>query len=298
MEQQIHTLEQRNHQLSRNSKSKKKHAKSIRSNNSRISSLREQKRELERILEALLEFDSLSPNIFSDVKTYDQAFRLGANQIKNGYDTVTHEFIIPPADELTWTTSVISAMQQKTDTKFWDNFWGNLWNLGKGIISESVDMGFNELVTKGVEHVGKATIAFSDKIYNFIDNNYIYMPEIGEAVGQSEKIMKIGEGIAKNSGDILGIVGFGAGMYDDMHNEKKIFGEAVAHNVMGVVIPIIAGKISNPFVGAISSIVYEVAYDNFDNVQNMVDSWGHWIDDAVEMIMEGNRNMGQALQAG
>lgn len=94
-------------------------------------------------------------------------------------------------------------------------------------------------------------------------------------------------------------VGFGIGMYDDLANDDKTFGEALSHNGMtlaaGSVAAFgVAALVSNPVgwavvgiltAGIIGSIVSDYLYqNNYFGIKDKVDWAGHKIDEGIDAV--------------
>ena len=94
-------------------------------------------------------------------------------------------------------------------------------------------------------------------------------------------------------------VGFGIGMYDDLANDNKTFGEALSHNGMtlaaGSVAAFgVAALVSNPVgwavvgiltAGIIGSIVSDYLYqNNYFGIKDKVDWAGHKIDEGIDAV--------------
>lgn len=294
IEDQIRWAEVSNQILGKNSKSRKKNAAAIKAGNNRISALMEQKKELDRILKALLEYDPSSSDIFSEIETLNSAFSQGITQINSGYNTSTHEFSIPQPNSLSWAADINGIWNNKvltvTNSKSKDS-------LLKKFAIESTDAGFNELFTKGVETIGKYSMFAGQAIGKSIKSNAVYIPNVGQALEQSGKLVKAGKIVMKNSGKVLSSIGFGVGMYDDIKNEDKTFGEAIAHNGIGLAITTGASLVLTPVGGIMAGAFYEAVYsDESLNLQEKIDSLGRWIDETGLILAESNRTLGQALQ--
>ncbi|HDB4592335.1 TPA: transposase, partial [Staphylococcus aureus] len=94
-------------------------------------------------------------------------------------------------------------------------------------------------------------------------------------------------------------VGFGIGMYDDLANDNKTFGEALSHNGMtlaaGSVAAFgVAALVSNPVgwavvgiltAGIIGSTVSDYLYqNNYFGIKDKVDWAGHKIDEGIDAV--------------
>ncbi|UEX90902.1 T7SS effector LXG polymorphic toxin [Staphylococcus ratti] len=74
----------------------------IEGNQQIISSLQQQKYELEEKLRKLRAFNQVSPEIFKEVESFHQIIQQGIAQLQNGWDPVKQVFNIPSGKDLEW----------------------------------------------------------------------------------------------------------------------------------------------------------------------------------------------------
>lgn len=142
------------------------------------------------------------------------------------------------------------------------------------------------------------------------NNSFVMIDE--EIATNSRKMYTKGKWVTravKGGGAVLTGIGFGMGMYDDMTERDKTFGQAVSHNgaSLGVVLATTAGiglaVAGAPAVLAIGATVvvgiaavsiFEAAYDsNFGGLQDKLDAAGEKIDEFFE-----ETTVGQAISSG
>lgn len=64
------------------------------------------KKELEEKLQKLVAFHASSPSIFSEIASLKQAVNQGIAQTKTAWNSSTGTFVVPPANDLTWTQKI------------------------------------------------------------------------------------------------------------------------------------------------------------------------------------------------
>ncbi|HCY8895373.1 TPA: transposase [Staphylococcus aureus] len=316
----------------------KKHAsdnqQAISSNQQIIRTLGQQKHELEEKLRKLREFNQKSPEIFKEVEEFQKIVQQGLTQAQNFWNFSTNQFNIPSGKELDWAKAshekylkvamgkiehkaeketlnkadfaVIKAYAKehpeddipKSIMKYInDNKDSIKRDIGLDITSTLLEQGginaskFGVFINTAGGVKGPAGPNSFVEVKRTSGNVFI---ENGSKFAKGGKYL--GKGVAG--------VGFGIGMYDDLANDDKTFGEALSHNGMtlaagsgaGAVVTVGASILlgSNPvgwaviggFVaGTLVSKAADWAYQsNWNGIKDKTDWVGHKIDDSIDVV--------------
>lgn len=316
----------------------KKHAsdnqQAISSNQQIIRTLGQQKHELEEKLRKLREFNQKSPEIFKEVEEFQKIVQQGLTQAQNFWNFSTNQFNIPSGKELDWAKAshekylkvamgkiehkaeketlnkadfaVIKAYAKehpeddipKSIMKYInDNKDSIKRDIGLDITSTLLEQGginaskFGVFINTADGVKGPAGPNSFVEVKRTSGNVFI---ENGSKFAKGGKYL--GKGVAG--------VGFGIGMYDDLANDDKTFGEALSHNGMtlaagsgaGAVVTVGASILlgSNPvgwaviggFVaGTLVSKAADWAYQsNWNGIKDKTDWVGHKIDDSIDVV--------------
>ncbi|HDC3140621.1 TPA: transposase [Staphylococcus aureus] len=294
-----------------------------------IRSLSQQKHELEEKLRKLREFNQKSPEIFKEVEEFQKIVQQGLTQAQNFWNFSTNQFNIPSGKELDWAKAshekylkvamgkiehkaeketlnkadfaVIKAYAKehpeddipKSIMKYInDNKDSIKRDIGLDITSTLLEQGginaskFGVFINTAGGVKGPAGPNSFVEVKRTSGNVFI---ENGSKFAKGGKYL--GKGVAG--------VGFGIGMYDDLANDNKTFGEALSHNGMtlaaGSVAAFgVAALVSNPVgwavvgiltAGIIGSTVSDYLYqNNYFGIKDKVDWAGHKIDEGIDAV--------------
>ncbi len=276
------------------------------------------------------EFNQKSPEIFKEVEEFQKIVQQGLTQAQNFWDFSTNQFNIPSGKELDWAKAshekylkvamgkiehkaeketlnkadfaVIKAYAKehpeddipKSIMKYInDNKDSIKRDIGLDITSTLLEQGginaskFGVFINTAGGVKGPAGPNSFVEVKRTSGNVFI---ENGSKFAKGGKYL--GKGVAG--------VGFGIGMYDDMANDDKTFGEALSHNGMtlaasvGTTAAITFFLSSNPVgwaaVGILSaafviSMITDWAYQNNKaGIKDKVDWVGHKIDDGIDAV--------------
>lgn len=340
LEEDIRSLSQQITRYENLNNNLKKHAsdnqQAISSNQQIIRTLGQQKHELEEKLRKLREFNQKSPEIFKEVEEFQKIVQQGLTQAQNFWNFSTNQFNIPSGKELDWAKAshekylkvamgkiehkaeketlnkadfaVIKAYAKehpeddipKSIMKYInDNKDSIKRDMGLDITSTLLEQGginaskFGVFINTAGGVKGPAGPNSFVEVKRTSGNVFI---ENGSKFAKGGKYL--GKGVAG--------VGFGIGMYDDLANDNKTFGEALSHNGMTLAAGIggtamLTGLTtiflgSNPIgwaiigglvVGSISARVADLMYqNNFFGTKDKVDAIGHKIDDGIDVVKE------------
>ncbi|EVB11203.1 hypothetical protein, partial [Staphylococcus aureus] len=294
-----------------------------------IQTLGQQKHELEEKLRKLREFNQKSPEIFKEVEEFQKIVQQGLTQAQNFWNFSTNQFNIPSGKELDWAKAshekylkvamgkiehkaeketlnkadfaVIKAYAKehpeddipKSIMKYInDNKDSIKRDIGLDITSTLLEQGginaskFGVFINTAGGVKGPAGPNSFVEVKRTSGNVFI---ENGSKFAKGGKYL--GKGVAG--------VGFGIGMYDDLANDNKTFGEALSHNGMtlaaGSVAAFgVAALVSNPVgwavvgiltAGIIGSTVSDYLYqNNYFGIKDKVDWAGHKIDEGIDAV--------------
>ncbi|WP_323703667.1 transposase [Mammaliicoccus sp. Dog046] len=294
LEEDIRDLESRiTHFESMNISLKHKASKNtdaISGNNNMISTLEDQKAELEKKLEKLRRFNQSSPDIFKEVESFKQTVQQGIKQATTSWNPGNKSFSIPSGKQLEWANvankKYLSLEISKLNKKSQD----------KKLNKQDLQAVMNYIRTHPKEDLPQDLINYindnKDSIYrdlsfdigsNLVEQGGIHTQRIGGYINtftgikgpegpnsfktvtnnKGSHLIKNGKIIAnvgKYGGTTLTGVGYGLGMYDDMANDNKTVGEAVSHNTLttggGLASGIVAGYLfTNPAGWATTAII-------------------------------------------
>ncbi|MBU8388604.1 LXG domain-containing protein [Staphylococcus aureus] len=334
LEEDIRSLSQQITRYKKNlTNNLKKHAsdnqQAISSNQQIIQTLGQQKHELEEKLRKLREFNQKSPEIFKEVEEFQKIVQQGLTQAQNFWNFSTNQFNIPSGKELDWAKAshekylkvamgkiehkaeketlnkadfaVIKAYAKehpeddipKSIMKYInDNKDSIKRDIGLDITSTLLEQGginaskFGVFINTAGGVKGPAGPNSFVEVKRTSGNVFI---ENGSKFAKGGKYL--GKGVAG--------VGFGIGMYDDLANDNKTFGEALSHNGMtlaaGSVAAFgVAALVSNPVgwavegiltAGIIGSTVSDYLYqNNYFGIKDKVDWAGHKIDEGIDAV--------------
>ncbi|WP_064130081.1 T7SS effector LXG polymorphic toxin, partial [Staphylococcus aureus] len=338
LEEDIRSLSQQITRYENLNNNLKKHAsdnqQAISSNQQIIRTLGQQKHELEEKLRKLREFNQKSPEIFKEVEEFQKIVQQGLTQAQNFWNFSTNQFNIPSGKELDWAKAshekylkvamgkiehkaeketlnkadfaVIKAYAKehpeddipKSIMKYInDNKDSIKRDIGLDITSTLLEQGginaskFGVFINTADGVKGPAGPNSFVEVKRTSGNVFI---ENGSKFAKGGKYL--GKGVAG--------VGFGIGMYDDLANDDKTFGEALSHNGMtlaagsgaGAVVTVGASILlgSNPvgwaviggFVaGTLVSKAADWAYQsNWNGIKDKTDWVGHKIDDSIDVV--------------
>jgi len=169
---------------------------------------------------------------------------------------------------------------------------------------------FNHYVLKGgFQQLSKQTSRIADEAMN------AYLKGVGAQYNPtSEKQFNVAKDMNKKSwlyrgvGKIAGpVAGFGYGMYDDLANNDKTVGEAVAHNAAagsaglatGLATVLVFGNptgLATVAIAAGGAYLFDLAYRNdFRRIQSKLDAVGSKIDDVWEGTKDVASKAGEAI---
>ena len=275
------------------------------------------------------EFNQKSPEIFKEVEEFQKIVQQGLTQAQNFWNFSTNQFNIPSGKELDWAKvshekylkvamgkiehkaeketlnkadfAVIKAYAKehpeddipKSIMKYInDNKDSIKRDIGLDITSTVLEQGginaskFGVFINTAGGVKGPAGPNSFVEVKRTSGNVFI---ENGSKFAKGGKYL--GKGVAG--------VGFGIGMYDDLANDNKTFGEALSHNGMtlaaGSVAAFgVAALVSNPVgwavvgiltAGIIGSIVSDYLYqNNYFGIKDKVDWAGHKIDEGIDAV--------------
>lgn len=280
------------------------------------------------------EFNQKSPEIFKEVEEFQKIVQQGLTQAQNFWNFSTNQFNIPSGKELDWAKAshekylkvamgkiehkaeketlnkadfaVIKAYAKehpeddipKSIMKYInDNKDSIKRDIGLDITSTLLEQGginaskFGVFINTAGGVKGPAGPNSFVEVKRTSGNVFI---ENGSKFAKGGKYL--GKGVAG--------VGFGIGMYDDLANDDKTFGEALSHNGMtlaagsgaGAVVTVGASILlgSNPvgwaviggFVaGTLVSKAADWAYQsNWNGIKDKTDWVGHKIDDSIDVV--------------
>ncbi|CAM3136191.1 T7SS effector LXG polymorphic toxin [Staphylococcus argensis] len=206
-----------------------------------VGSLKDQKQKLKEKLDKLREFNSDSPNIFKEVESFQKNVEEGIKQAKSSWNPGKQAFDIPSGKKMKWA----EAVHQKTVQV---DIRNTLQKVQDGKKLNKEDM--YTIISYGQE---KLSHLIPKKVQKEIDEDIKsiandlsmsgsteLMEEFGKVLSNTQGLSldgknykNIGEGIriaGKFGGKAIPIVGFGIGMYTDIHDEHKTIGEALIHN--------------------------------------------------------------------
>ncbi|HCY0806216.1 TPA: transposase [Staphylococcus aureus] len=316
----------------------KKHAsdnqQAISSNQQIIQTLGQQKHELEEKLRKLREFNQKSPEIFKEVEEFQKIVQQGLTQAQNFWNFSTNQFNIPSAKELDWAKAshekylkvAMGKIEQKAEKETLNKAdFAVIKAYAKEHPEEDIPKSIMKYINDNKDSI-KRDIGLditstlleqgginASKFGVFINtvggvkgpagpNSFVEVKRTSGNVfiENGSKFAKGGKYLGKG---VAG-VGFGIGMYDDMANDDKTFGEALSHNGMtlaagsgaGAVVTVGASILlgSNPvgwaviggFVaGTLVSKAADWAYQsNWNGIKDKTDWVGHKIDDSIDVV--------------
>ncbi|MBC1446060.1 hypothetical protein HB805_05805 [Listeria welshimeri] len=240
------------------------------------------KKELEEKLQKLVAFHASSPSIFSEIASLKQAVNQGIAQTKTAWNSSTGTFVVPPANDLTWTQKINKMYTDKKmktildkipdlnqdDLRFLLEFANNhpddevpasLINYLKENKDDIISEIKNDVLSNFVEQLGVGIKRFSG-IINVLEgikgpdgvNSFVMV----NPNGVGSQMIKYGKNIS-TAGKSLGygfvVAGFGLGMYDDMNDRGKTVGQAISHNTISTGIGTGAGILGTVGVGLLVS---------------------------------------------
>ncbi|MBC1504087.1 T7SS effector LXG polymorphic toxin [Listeria booriae] len=240
------------------------------------------KKELEEKLRKLMDFQTSSPAIFSDIASLKQEIDQGLVQTKTAWNPSTGLFVVPSSQDLSWAKQINTMyLDKKMQTilnkipKLSNDDMAVILEFAKNnpdvevpeslidYLKENKDDIIadikNDALSGFIEQLGVGIIRFSG-IINVLEgtmgpaikNTFIMIKKNG--IGS--QLMKYGKNIA-TFGKVLGYgfaaVGFGLGMYDDMNDKGKTVGQAISHNAVSTGIGIGSGFLGAAAVGLLVS---------------------------------------------
>ncbi|MBC1497008.1 hypothetical protein HB880_03935 [Listeria welshimeri] len=240
------------------------------------------KKELEEKLQKLVAFHASSPSIFSEIASLKQVVNQGIAQSKTAWNSSTGTFVVPPANDLTWTQKINKMYTDKKiktildkipdlnqdDLRFLLEFANNhpddevpasLINYLKETKDDIISDIKNDVLSNFVEQLGVGIKRFSG-IINVLEgikgpdgvNSFVMV----NPNGVGSQMIKYGKNIS-TAGKSLGygfvVAGFGLGMYDDMNDKGKTVGQAISHNTISTGIGTGAGILGTVGVGLLVS---------------------------------------------
>ncbi|HEI7729946.1 transposase [Staphylococcus aureus] len=338
LEEDIRSLSQQITRYENLNNNLKKHAsdnqQAISSNQQIIRTLGQQKHELEEKLRKLREFNQKSPEIFKEVEEFQKIVQQGLTQAQNFWNFSTNQFNIPSGKELDWAKAshekylkvamgkiehkaeketlnkadfaVIKAYAKehpeddipKSILKYInDNKDSIKRDIGLDITSTLLEQGginaskFGVFINTAGGMKGPAGPNSFVEVKRTSGNVFI---ENGSKFAKGGKYL--GKGVAG--------VGFGIGMYDDLANDDKTFGEALSHNGMTLAAGSAGTAVgaglatfvlgSNPvgwviLAGLAMSTVFALGTDliyqnNIFGLKDKVDWVGHKIDNSIDVV--------------
>ncbi|GGI41399.1 hypothetical protein GCM10010896_13160 [Mammaliicoccus stepanovicii] len=242
-----------------------------------ISSLEQQKHELEEKLRKLREFNQVSPEIFKEVEAFQQVVQKGLSQVQTSWNPVKKAFNIPSGKELEWAEAsydkYLNVEMRKIDKKA-EN--GKLNKEDGKIIKayaakhpeEELPMNLQDYIIKNKKSIGR-DIGFDISSTLLEQGGYqahkfgVFINTVGGVRGPEgpNSFVQVkrnhGDALIKQRGTIAHVgkyggkaisgVGFGLGMYDDIANDGKTVGEAISHNTLTAGAGIGAGLLYQEF---------------------------------------------------
>ncbi|MCG2389709.1 LXG domain-containing protein [Staphylococcus epidermidis] len=238
LNKQISQLEAMNASLKHKSS---KNSSLLSGNHQMISSLEQQKKELEEKLRKLRQFDAKSPNIFKEVESFQKTVQQGINQAKTAWDPGKQTFNIPAGKDMEWAKvsqqKALEVKMDKINQKAKD---------GKKLSKNDIFTIIAYQQQKKSNILPKSVQKYMDENANDIskdltvDGTTELMKQYGKYLEDNPgitingKMLKdYGVGIARAGrygGNVMGGIGFGTGFYSDITQDHKTAGEAVAHN--------------------------------------------------------------------
>ncbi|HFQ1913208.1 T7SS effector LXG polymorphic toxin [Staphylococcus aureus] len=338
LEEDIRSLSQQITRYENLNNNLKKHAsdnqQAISSNQQIIQTLGQQKHELEEKLRKLREFNQKSPEIFKEVEEFQKIVQQGLTQAQNFWNFSTNQFNIPSAKELDWAKAshekylkvAMGKIKQKAEKETLNKAdFAVIKAYAKEHPEEDIPKSIMKYINDNKDSI-KRDIGLditstlleqgginASKFGVFINtvggvkgpagpNSFVEVKRTSGNVfiENGSKFAKGGKYLGKG---VAG-VGFGIGMYDDMANDDKTFGEALSHNGMtlaagsgaGAVVTVGASILlgSNPvgwaviggFVaGTLVSKAADWAYQsNWNGIKDKTDWVGHKIDDSIDVV--------------
>ncbi|MCI2792079.1 MULTISPECIES: hypothetical protein [Staphylococcus] len=242
-----------------------------------VGSLKDQKQKLKEKLDKLREFNSDSPNIFKEVESFQKNVEEGIKQAKSSWNPGKQAFDIPSGKKMKWA----EAVHQKTVQVDIRNI---LQKVQDGKKLNKKDM--YTIISYGQEKLSHLT---PKKVQKEIDEDINIMANVLSVNGSSELMKDFGNILSKSNGitvdgksynnigkgmisvgKIIPILGFGIGMYTDLHDSHKTIGEALAHNLEVSLIST-AGGIIGSAVGSLggpeTAVVGGAAGEAFGSVE-------------------------------
>ncbi|HHW9572255.1 TPA: T7SS effector LXG polymorphic toxin [Staphylococcus aureus] len=331
LEEDIRSLSQQITRYENLNNNLKKHAsdnqQAISSNQQIIRTLGQQKHELEEKLRKLREFNQKSPEIFKEVEEFQKIVQQGLTQAQNFWNFSTNQFNIPSGKELDWAKAshekylkvamgkiehkaeketlnkadfaVIKAYAKEHPEDDIPKSIMKYINDNKDSIKRDIGL---DITSTLLEQGGINASKFGVFINTAGPNSFVEVKRTSGNVfiENGSKFAKGGKYLGKG---VAG-VGFGIGMYDDLANDDKTFGEALSHNGMtlaagsgaGAVVTVGASILlgSNPvgwaviggFVaGTLVSKAADWAYQsNWNGIKDKTDWVGHKIDDSIDVV--------------
>ncbi|MCG2112322.1 LXG domain-containing protein [Staphylococcus epidermidis] len=316
LNKQISQLEAMNASLKHKSS---KNSSLLSGNHQMISSLEQQKKELEEKLRKLRQFDAKSPNIFKEVESFQKTVQQGINQAKTAWDPGKQTFNIPAGKDMEWAKvsqqKALEVKMDKINQKAKD---------GKKLSKNDIFTIIAYQQQKKSNILPKSVQKYMDENANDIskdltvDGTTELMKQYGKYLEDNPgitingKMLKdYGVGIARAGrygGNVMGGIGFGTGVYSDITQDHKTAGEAVAHNSLTTGAGVGAGLLATAALsstppglvlvgtiaaGTIATYVVEQAYkNNFLGLKtgtdwvgkNVIDPTFNWISDKAKKI--------------
>ncbi|MBR9512689.1 transposase, partial [Staphylococcus aureus] len=266
LEEDIRSLSQQITRYENLNNNLKKHAsdnqQAISSNQQIIQTLGQQKHELEEKLRKLREFNQKSPEIFKEVEEFQKIVQQGLTQAQNFWNFSTNQFNIPSAKELDWAKAshekylkvAMGKIEQKAEKETLNKAdFAVIKAYAKEHPEEDIPKSIMKYINDNKDSI-KRDIGLditstlleqgginASKFGVFINtvggvkgpagpNSFVEVKRTSGNVfiENGSKFAKGGKYLGKG---VAG-VGFGIGMYDDMANDDKTFGEALSHNGM------------------------------------------------------------------
>ncbi|MDS3947836.1 T7SS effector LXG polymorphic toxin [Staphylococcus epidermidis] len=315
LEKQVSQLEAMNASLKHKSS---KNISLLSGNDQMISSLEQQKKELEEKLRKLRQFDAKSPIIFKEAESFQKTVQQGISQAKTAWDPGKQAFNIPAGKNMEWAKisqqKALEVRMNKINQKTKDGkklSKNDIFTIiayqqqKKNILPKSVQKYMDENandISKDLTVDGTTTLL--EEYGKYLENN--------PGLTINGKMLKdYGVGIAragKYGGNVMGVIGFGTGVYSDITQDHKTAGEAVAHNGLTTGAGAGAGLIAGVFLsstppgliivgvlaaGTIGTIAVNEAYKhNFLGLKtgtdwvgkNVIDPTFNWISDKAKKI--------------
>ncbi|WP_375180222.1 hypothetical protein [Enterococcus rotai] len=299
-----------------------------------IESLETTKRDLEQKLEKLMTFNGTSPAIFDGVNSFYSTLSQGLQQANSGFNPATGTFSVPKGKDLDWAGKVSKQYLENKMKKIMGKIpditssdWETILEFAKKnpdaevpkelqvYLKENKDDIIsdirNDALSNFIEQLGMGISRFAGLI-NVLEG--IMGPNASNSFimvnpnGIGTQILKYGKNIT-TAGKALGYgfmaAGFGLGMYNDITNNGKTFGQALSHNVVSTGVGFTAGWVgaagvglllTNPggwavlggiAVGTVVSVGLDYIYqNNILGVQDKLDWVGNKIDDGLDWAGE------------